>query len=275
MKLLPKRPANEQEVKVCQKNVASFKNLRTREINQICCCQTFPDDVEVVAVVIHDQAHAIQNHNSTSDALARFSFSRPNPDENKPHNFQLESESNEPSPNLTRGLSDRFNSLKTSKSSGHSTTAKNIEDDKKSFFRSSFRSSFKGTNKGQIVSSSLEVPKNMRIIEKHIRLPGRAKPKHIYSGPGKLTAQKAREISARRNFDITTNTVFQAPNHWNLCQYTNHVNNSERRIVSSAKVATFQCRRRGHAWQTFNKGQCFAIFREDSHLMHMESFATA
>ena len=86
-----------------------------------------------------------------------------------------------------------------------------------------------------------------------------------------LDLGKAIEISNRRSKSVSKNTVFEDPKIWNLWETT-----QGRRIVSSKRVATFQCRRKTKEEEEadfigFSVGLKFAILDETGHLKYLES----
>ena len=138
-----------------------------------------------------------------------------------------------------------------------------------------FRSPFVASDLRQSFKANHEAPHppHMRIVQRNVVLRQPARSKHICPPP--ISKEKAREISFKRKNSnrISKNTVFEEPNHWNLCEFVS--NSYTRRIVSSSRVPTVQCRRNGSDWVADDAGYCFAIFNEDVHLEANECFRTA
>ena len=129
-----------------------------------------------------------------------------------------------------------------------------------------------GNNCQRVSGAESDYPPFFLTLEREISLPENAMRHHIFTR-GNLTPASIEEvalrISEKRARDIFRNTVFEAPRRW-------HAWKTKRgpRIVSSEKVETVQCERKGgrgkfHVTWT---GKRYAIFRRNGHLMTKESF---
>jgi hypothetical protein len=98
-----------------------------------------------------------------------------------------------------------------------------------------------------------------QILQTGTMLPYQTTEHHIYQGKGILTEQKAINISSRRDFKITVNTVFEKPKYFLNCltddaSYPNLT-------ISSYPVQAFQCikTKKGN-WEAHNLGRVYASF---------------
>ena len=112
-------------------------------------------------------------------------------------------------------------------------------------------------------------------VRHECELPYKSRNRHIYSGPGPLTASMAGAISRKRNYaELKINTVFEDADAWFLCDVTNNDGSPDARIVSSDRVTAFQCRKKGQGYQCSYAGRMYAIFLQNGHLRAYESNST-
>ena len=119
-------------------------------------------------------------------------------------------------------------------------------------------------------SAKSDYPPYFRSLERDTLLPENAKKHHIFTGnptPDSIM-RGAPSMSNKRSLHISKNTVFCAPEKWHAWK-TQH----GPRIVSSERVVTVQCERRGSQGLFFGEmvGMKYAIFRNDGHLLFRES----
>ena len=118
-----------------------------------------------------------------------------------------------------------------------------------------------------------QLPDHLTIMSQNVRLPQHAQKKHVYTGKGELTRERANAVSMGRNSEfnyVFTNTVVANPESWNMCSSRG----GSVRIVSSTRVKTMHCKRRGQAWEVYPRGKCFAIFGKNGHCHYSEIYKT-
>ena len=117
-------------------------------------------------------------------------------------------------------------------------------------------------------SAKSDYPSFFLSLESETSLPENAERHHIFTGSSThdLIMCGALSISENRAYNISENTVFCAPKKWHAWETANGP-----RIVSSERVVTVQCERRGIHFVGTMVGKRYAIFRNDGHLMAHES----